>query len=282
MFEHLSEELGMMWKTGIASLPNRPSFKRLVEHRKESNKKKSQEFWHSHLRGAEFKPSFGDDQVTDSLADSKLSDETEMTVPAWLKMSEYTLALTALALALTTITGNEDIPFMLVRSGRTGEMPGSEDVVGPLLTRTPLRISVKRDRPVADLLHDIDRNFQESGNHQIVRLDDFLSASPEAAAHLQHALWVNFRPPTEGLTLGGDALFPVNSDFRDGMAESNQVISIFGEVFRGKLKMDVIWENESIPRNIIEKLLGGWKALTQLLSACESSLSVSDLLDACN
>jgi aryl carrier-like protein len=282
MLEHLSEELGIMWKTGVVTLPDRPSFKRLIKHRNESNKEKSQEFWYSHLRGADFKPLFKDDQVTDSLADSKLSHETELTVPAWIKISEYAVAITGLALSLTKIAGNGEIPFMLVRSGRVGEMPGSEDVVGPLLTRTPLRISINRNGSIADLLRNIDHDFQESGKHEIAHLDDFLSASSEAAAHLQHALWLNFTPPTEGLTLGRDALFPVNSDFRDGMAESNQIISVFGEIFRGKLKMEVIWEKEAIPRSIIEKLLGGWKAFTQLLSTCESSLSVGKLLDTCN
>lgn len=282
MLELLSEELGILYRTGSTGLPSRPPFKRLVQHRNNSNREKSQEFWHSHLSGAHYKALFKEDQVTDSLADSKLSEQTELTVPTWFKMSEYAVAITALGLTLANITGNEDIAFMLVRSGRVGGMAGSEAVMGPLLTRAPLRISVKRNLSILDLLRNVDRGFQECGKHEIVRLDDFLSSSPEAAAHLQYALSVNFRPPTEGMGLGHDALFPVNSDFRDGMAESNEILSIFGEIFRGKLKMDVIWEKDSIPRNTSEKLLGGWKVLTQLLGTCESSLTVGKLLDACN
>ncbi|KAF4633710.1 hypothetical protein G7Y89_g4407 [Cudoniella acicularis] len=280
MLEFLSEELEILCTIGSAGLPSRPPFKRLVQHRYDSDKGKSHKFWHSHLSGANYKALFKDDQVTDLLADSKLSGETELTVPAWFKVSEYAVAMTTLALTLADVTGNEDIAFMLVRSGRVGEMAGSEDVVGPVLTRAPLRISVKWNRSIADLLRDVDRDFQESGKHEIVRLDDFLSASPEAAAHLQHALWLNFRPPTEGLTLGRDALFPVNSDFREGMAERNQIIAVFGEIFRGKLKMDVMWEMKSIPRNTVERLLGGWKAMIQLLSRTEPSLTVGKILDA--
>lgn len=279
MLELLSEELNILYKTGSSGLRSRPPFKRIVQHRNNSVKSASLKFWQKHFKGADFKALFKDNQTIDSPADRRFSEETELTFPEWLKVSEYTVSMTALALALAKITGNEDIPFMLARTGRVGGMVGSEDVAGPLITRAPLRISVKRDQCISDLLHSVDGDFLESGKHEIVAVNDFLSSAPEAAAHLKHALWVNFRPPTGGLTLGRDNLFTLNSDFRDGMAERDQTISIFGQIYQGKLKMDVIWEENSIPHGTSEKLLQGWQAMIQFLGRSEPSRTVGEILD---
>lgn len=282
MLEMLSEELGILYKTGSTKeLPRRLPFKCSIKIRNDFSTDKSHQFWRSHLSGANYKTLFGkDNQVIDSLADSQLSEETALTIPKSFKVSEYAVAITALSLALATIADSEDIAFLLVRFGRGGEMAASKDVVGPLLTRAPLRISIKRDKSIANLLHDVDHDFQESGKNEIVRVDDFLSASPEAAAHLQHAIPLNFRPPSEGLIVDRDVLFPVNSDYRRGMAEQNNIISVFGEILREKLKMDVYWEEASIPRKKCEKLLARWKAMVQRLSSIEPSLTVGKILDA--
>ncbi|CAG8958014.1 hypothetical protein HYFRA_00000357 [Hymenoscyphus fraxineus] len=279
MLELLSEELNVLYKSGSSGLRSRPPFKRIIQHRNASDKSESHKFWQSHFKSANFKALFKENQTIDSLADRRLSNETELTIPEWLKVSEYTVSMTALALALAKITGNEDIAFMLARTGRVGGMVGSENVAGPLITRAPLRISVKRDQSITDLLRSADSDFLESGKHEIVDVKDFLSSSPEAAAHLKHALWVNFRPPTGGLTLGRDNLFTLNSDFRDGMAERDQIISIFGQIYQGKLKMDVIWENKSIPHGASEKLLEGWQTMVQVLGRSEPSLTVGKVLD---
>jgi len=46
----------------------------------------------------------------------------------------------------------------------------SEDVIGPLLTRASLRISIKRGRHVANILRDADRDFKKASKHKIVCL----------------------------------------------------------------------------------------------------------------
>jgi hypothetical protein len=56
------------------------------------------------------------------------------------------------------------------------ELLGSEDVVGPLITRTPLRISVKRNKCISELHHSVDGDFLESGKHKIIDVNDFLSS----------------------------------------------------------------------------------------------------------
>lgn len=280
MNELLSQDLAILCSNKSCSLPKRPAFKRVIQHRLHSNRKSSQAFWRSHTSGAEYKALFREDQITIGLADSKLSQDAELKVPAWLKVSEYTVAITTLALALTRVTGVDDLAFFLIRSGRVSGMPGSEDVLGPLLTRAPLRVSVKRDRRIADMLRDVDRDFEACSKHEIVCQADFASVSSEAAAHLQHGINVNFTPPASGLTLGPDALFSVDSDYRDGIDERNRIFGIFARIFRGKLTMDVVYEEQSIPRRTSRKLLDDWQAMLQLLDRVDSEMTIDRMLSA--
>ena len=280
MNELLSQDLAILCGDSSCSLPKRPAFKCVIQHRINSDRKASQLFWRSHLSGAKYKPLFRDDQITNTLANSKLSQEADLDLPAWLKVSEYTMAVTALALALTRVTNVEDLAFFLIRSGRVSGLPGSENVVGPLLTRAPLRISVKQDRRIADMLRDVNRDFEESGKHEIVRRDDFESVSPEAAEHLKHGINVNFTPPGSGLTLGPDALFPVNSDFRNGIAERNRIIGIFAKIAQGKLRMEVIYDEEAIPRSVSQKLLDEWQVMLRLLNGVDPEMTVGRILSA--
>ena len=69
----------------------------------------------------------------------------------------------------------------MIRSGRDSKLSDSEDMIGPMLTRAPLRVCVEQDAPVVDLLRRVNCDFEESRNHEIVREDDFRSVSKEAS-----------------------------------------------------------------------------------------------------
>ena len=96
-------------------------------------------------------------------------------------------------------------------------LSGGEDVMGPLLTRAPLRVCVKQNAPIVDLLCRVSCVIEVSRNHVIVREDDFRSISEEAAPHLAYGISINFIPPSSSLTLGSDALFLVPEDVRGGL-----------------------------------------------------------------
>ena len=278
MNELLSQDLALLCGDQSHSLAKRPAFKRVIQHRLGYDETASITFWHSHLNGARYKALFESNRVIDVLANGRLSQEAEIKFPAWLQVSEYALAMAALALALVRVTGVEDLAFILIRSGRISGMPGSENVMGPLLARAPMRICVQRKRRIVDMLHDVHRGFDEARNHEIVRLNDFEKVSPEAAAHLKHAVYLNFTPPSLSWTLGPDSMLPVDSDFLDGSGDWNQIISFFGMLFRGKMKMDVIYDEEAISHSLSQRLLDEWKAMLHLLSKVDSEVMVEHIL----
>lgn len=209
---------------------------------------------------------------------SKMSCEASIKIPTWLRISEYSIPVTAWALAFTRFAGVEDVPFFIIRAGRASTLPGSEDVIGPLLTRAPLRVSVKRDAPIVDLLRCVSRDFEESRNHELVREDDFRKVSGEAAAHLAHRIDVNFVPPASGLTLSSDTLFPVPEDIRDGLGHKTLPFFLSGELHGGSIKMDVTWDEESILRQSIRGLLNDFQAILHCFEQVTLDMTVDNVL----
>ncbi|KAF6241054.1 hypothetical protein HO173_000848 [Letharia columbiana] len=225
MNEHIAQELSTLYEGQTVSLPKRRPFKSVVNHRRCSNRLRSQTFWRSHLKGAKYTTLFEGARDTKSVACSKMTREAGIKISKWLKISEYSIPVTAWAIAFARFAGVEDIPFFMIRAGRTSTLPGSEDVMGPLLTRAPLRVSVKRDAPIVDLVRRVSCDIEESGNHELVREDEFRSVCGEAAEHLASGIYINFVPPSSGFTLSPDALFPVAEDVRDGLGY--QTLPIF-------------------------------------------------------
>lgn len=263
--EHIAQELSILYEGQAVTLPKRRPFKNVVDHRLRSNRLDSQSFWRSHLSGAKYTTLFEAAKDTKSVACSKMSCEANIRIPAWVKISEYSIPVTAWAIAFTRFAGVEDVPFFIIRAGRASTLPGSEDVIGPLLTRAPLRVSVKRDVPIVDLLRRVNCDIEESRNHELVQEDDFRNVSGEAAAHLAHRIDINFVPPSSGLTLSPDALFPVPEDVRDGLGHKTLPFFLSGELHHESIKMDVTWDEESILRQSIQGLLDDFQAILHCL-----------------
>ena len=278
MNEHITQELSTLYQDQVFFLPKRRSFKSVVHHRLKSNTTGSQAFWHSHLSGAKYKTLFKAAKDTNSVACCKMSCKARIEIPEWLKVSEYSVPVTAWAIALSHFAGVEDVPFFMIRADRASTLPGSEDVMGPLLTRAPLRVTVKRHARVADLLCDVDGDIEESRNHSIVREDEFRSVSQEAAAHLLHGISINFVPPSTGLTLGSDVLFPVPEDARDGLGYQTLSFVTSGELRDGSVEMDVRWDEEAISQRDVQGLLNDFRAILQFITQVGRETTVDNIL----
>ena len=274
MNEHIAQELSILYEGQAVSLPKRRSFKSVVHHRLNSDMSGSQTFWRSHLTGANYSTLFKGVKDFQSVACSNISCETTFRIPNWLEISDYSVPVTAWAIALTRLAAVEDIPFFMIRAGRASTLPGSEDVIGPLLTRVPLRVSVRQDMSLVTLLRRVSGDIEQSRHHELVREKDFQSISREAAAHLEHGININFVPPSSGLTLSEDALIAVPEDVRDGVGFQTLPFILKGEVEGGNVRMDVTWDEKSIPRQIILDLLSDYQAVLKALAHVSADVKV--------
>ncbi|TVY91840.1 Nonribosomal peptide synthetase [Lachnellula willkommii] len=154
MDEMLAQELSNLYRGSILSLPKHRSFKSAIHHRLTRDPDVSQAYWRTHLTGATYKPLFGasTSMITPAFAASRSCISASAAAPPWLNVSAYAFTLTAWALALSEFAGAADIPFFIIRTGRSSALPGSEHIIGPMLVRVPLRVCIAHDMGAADLL----------------------------------------------------------------------------------------------------------------------------------
>jgi len=65
--------------------------------------------------------------------------------------------LSAVALLLAARTGRDDVLFGITVSGRPGELPDAETMVGSFVNNVPARVTVERDRPIGEWVRDVQR-----------------------------------------------------------------------------------------------------------------------------
>lgn len=307
MNEHVSQDLAALYADQTYSHPARPSFKSAIESR--LTKPSSTSFWRSHLSGAYYKAPFKGSQLSSELANGHLILDTEVSVPSLksstFKVSEYSLVITALSLALARETNSKDIPFLLMRSGRVTQLPGAEDIVGPLLARAPLRVSIPNTSGEAlggmvngdqksgllALLQRVQSDFEACSSHEIVSERAFQDAVREAADHLAYAYVLNFTPPVAALTVDSMGAgreceptrqwtyFPVDNDRRDGVGHKNRILDFFGEISNGRLDLHVIWQENAITQESIQRVLTGAEKALRLLEAGDERITVGHFME---
>ena len=253
MLEHMRWELFQLYEEQDQHPPNCPSFRGIVHQRLRREASSSRSFWHSHLAGARYRPLFEATESAQTMACSHLDCCTQIISAGRMKVFEYSYVTAVIAIALSHFTSEKDVPFFLIRTGRTS-ITGSENTMGPLIARAPLRVCIKQNSSAADFFNTVDRDFEETSKHEIVREEDFTSASTEAVGHLRHAVYLNFLPPVAGLTHGFDNPFPMN-DVLEGMGYQTLPFCINGEVRDGSIDISVRWDEQVIERQRIQNFL---------------------------
>ena len=78
----------------------------------------------------------------------------------------------AWALLLTSLTGQQDVAFGTVVSGRPAEVAGAESMVGLLINTVPVRANITATTTTADLLDQLQRTHNDTLEHQHLALSD--------------------------------------------------------------------------------------------------------------
>ncbi|WP_231744927.1 condensation domain-containing protein, partial [Mycobacterium sp. IS-1590] len=78
----------------------------------------------------------------------------------------------AWALLLTSLTGQHDVAFGVTVSGRPTEVPGAESMVGLMINTVPMRANTSAETTVADLLEQLQSNYNDTFEHQHMALRD--------------------------------------------------------------------------------------------------------------
>ncbi|MBG0567780.1 non-ribosomal peptide synthetase [Actinoplanes aureus] len=130
-------------------------------------------------------------------------------VSAWARregLTVNTVLQGAWAALLGRLTGRDDVVFGATVSGRPPELAGSENMVGLFINTLPVRARMDPDRPVGDLLRDLQQ--EQSGLMSVhhVRLSDVIRTAGLGTLFDTGMVFENYpTPPEELAEAGADA-----------------------------------------------------------------------------
>ena len=159
-----------------------PPYRDYVSWARRSDMEEAKAYWRGRLEGvsaAQLTVGRGEargeaDQVEDSRAASHLlSEEATLSLTSMCRSRHVTVntaVLAAWALLLARYTDRDEAVFGSTVSGRSPELPGSQDMVGLLINTLPVRVQVPRDRSVAQWLAELQKEQAELRQYEYTPL----------------------------------------------------------------------------------------------------------------
>jgi non-ribosomal peptide synthetase component F len=112
-----------------------------------------------------------------------------------------TVLQAAFARLLMSLTGQRDVAFGAVVSGRPAEVPGAEAIVGLLINTVPVRATITEATSTADLLDQLQHAQHRTLEHQHLGLADIHRATGQE--RLFDTVFVYENYPTDAAALSG-------------------------------------------------------------------------------
>ena len=143
----------------------------------------AESFWRQTLAGFSAPTPLGVDRPAADLLDANDYGEDQLTLSGELsaalqqigrqqQLTLNTMVQGAWALLLSRYSGERDVVFGATVSGRPGELPGVEAMVGPFINTLPVRVKVPREQPVAAWLRDLQQQQVEMRQYEYSPLVD--------------------------------------------------------------------------------------------------------------
>lgn len=140
----------------------RPSYRNFVDFAQGADKEESATFWQTQLEGhqrEDFPALPSPDYAPEAHSATSQTLESTMSWTSDCPFSFATIARAAWAVILgmrsRTSDANKDVCFTATVSGRTAPLEGIEDIVGPTITTTPVRLQFNLDDTVSKLLEHV-------------------------------------------------------------------------------------------------------------------------------
>ena len=258
-------------------LESAPPFARMIDWLFQQDRSEAEQFWRQQVGDLEAPSRLGIEKAGVNLADRTLAAqmqerEQRLSVALTARCTEFarqmgctinTLLQTAWAMSLAVSSGQDDLTFGMVSSGRPGELPGVEKIIGLFISSAPMRIRLDDPRPVREAIQAIAQTGREVNRLSFIGLEQIRALSrvrpPEPLFHSIFA-FENY-PVTEycdrsdGLRLGDIAsleradmplalvIFPgegitVRAAFNDRLIEAagiEQLLELYPQAIEGLL-----------------------------------------------
>ncbi|WP_249383561.1 non-ribosomal peptide synthetase [Mycobacterium sp. DBP42] len=180
----------------------------------------------------------------------------------------------AWALLLSSLTGQSDVAFGTVVSGRSAEVDGADSMVGLLINTVPVRATFTPATTTVDLLEQLQRTHNDTLDHQHVALSDIHRITGQDTLFDTVFVYENY--PTEGgAQPGGDGLVITGFSSRDYYHYPIAVQAGPGR----ELELRVQYDTDVFDRETIAALMERFKkVLAEMTAHPGRRLSSFDLL----
>jgi amino acid adenylation domain-containing protein len=168
----------------------RPSYRDFVDFVQGADKEEAATFWQTQLEGYQ-REAFPALPSPDYAPEAhSATSQTLESILSWTSDSPFSFATVAraawaviLSMRRRTSDSNKDVCFAATVSGRTAPLEGIEDIVGPTITTTPVRLQFNLDDTVSDLLehvHDQSLSMLPFEHFGLGRIRDISSSARDA------------------------------------------------------------------------------------------------------
>ncbi|MFL6248356.1 MAG: non-ribosomal peptide synthetase, partial [Thermoanaerobaculia bacterium] len=140
------------------------------------------------------------------------------------------------ALLLGRLTGRDDIVFGVTVGGRPAELPGADRMIGLFINTLPLRVQLRRDESLSQLLHGIQQSQSRLMSVQHVSFADIQHQT--GIGELFDSLVVFENYPVDGDLAVADGLRIVAAEGRDETHYPLGLLVVPGETLRLRLDYD--------------------------------------------
>lgn len=165
-------------------------YKELVKWYKNQDKQKHKLYWENYLKDYKSKSFLGMGKANKSIGEAckyfyQLNEEMEGAVNQFIRQEQITLATliyTIWGILLQKYSGHDDIMFGVTMSGRITDIPLVENTVGLFANTLPLRLKIKKESNIGDILREVNNtiiSFEQYQGTPLVDLKQYSSIGRE-------------------------------------------------------------------------------------------------------
>ncbi len=179
-------------------------------------------------------------------------------------LTPSTLVQAAWGLVLARYGAVDDVVFGTTVSGRPGELPGVEAIVGLFINTLPIRLEVRNAAPLAAWLADVQRRFLELRQHEqtpLVSVQEW-SAVPRGLPLFDSILAYENYPRDASLRSSGPSLGVVDVE---GFEQTNYPLTVLAMPDRGLL-LRIAYDPGRFDRTTVARLAAHTRDLAAALA----------------
>ncbi|MGH9932331.1 MAG: condensation domain-containing protein, partial [Pyrinomonadaceae bacterium] len=231
----------------------------------------AEEYWRQTLTGFTtptrlrvengFQASAGVDYLEEELHLPEETTTSLLSLARTNKLTLSTLVQGAWALLLSRWSGERDVVYGVVVSGRPASLPGAESIVGLFINSLPMRAKLSWDHSVVSWLRSLQDQMAEMSQYEYSPLVDIQGwTEVPRGVQLFDTLFAFENYPMEARSLGGVAGLKVQ--FTRAVEKTNYSITVLAVPGAG-LTLKIIYHSGRFNKDIVRRLLSGLEALLE-------------------